>query len=239
MDPRVVIGIDTATAHLSVAATLAAGEPLREEEVGPGEDGRPRHSEALLTAVERCVADAGGWPSVERIAVGLGPGSYTGLRIGISTARALAQARELPIAGVSTLAALAAGIAELPEASDRPALPVLDARRGEAFAALHGPDGEQLHEPFVAGPKALAEWVTGLEPSPLAAGDGSVRFRAELEAAGATVVPDGDAAHRVYARHVCAIGAGAPVSGSDQVRPIYLREPDAKRWIERDADESA
>jgi len=239
MDAGVVIGIDTATARLSVAAALAGGEPFREEGLGPDRDGRPRHSQALLAAVERCVAEAGGWSSVGRIAVGLGPGSYTGLRIGISTARALAQARELPIAGVSTLAALAAGIAEMPEARDRPALPVLDARRGEAFAALHGPGGEELREPIVAGPEALAEWVAGLEPPPLAAGDGSVRFRPELEAAGATVAPDGDAVHRVFARHVCAIGAGAPASGSDRIRPTYLREPDAKRWIERDAGERA
>jgi len=234
MDGGVLIGFDTATDHLSVAAALPDGSLVREEEKGPGEDGRPAHSEELLAAVERCVAEAGGWGEIGRIAVGLGPGSYTGLRIGISTARALAQARDLELAGVSTLAALAAGITE---AGGDPALAVLDARRGEAFAALHGPDGEELRAPFVAPPQALAEWVSGLESSPLAAGDGSVRFRAELEAAGAMVASDGDPVHRVHAHHVCAIGAGAPALGSDRVRPIYLREPDAKRWIERDAED--
>jgi tRNA threonylcarbamoyladenosine biosynthesis protein TsaB len=239
MDSGVVLGIDTATAGMSVAVAPPGGRPLREEYVGPDAEGRPRHSEALLAAIDRCVGEAGGWISVQRLAVGLGPGSYTGLRIGISTARALAQARELPIAGVSTLAALAHGIAETPAGRDRPALPVLDARRGEAFAALHDPAGEELRAPFVASPGDLAEWVAGLEPAPLAAGDGSVRFRAQLEAAGASVAPDGDAVHRVFARHVCAIGAGAAASGPDRIRPIYLREPDAKRWIERDAGEPA
>jgi tRNA threonylcarbamoyladenosine biosynthesis protein TsaB len=232
MDAEVTLGFDTATDHLTVAVAGADGYVLRDEQAGPGADGRPRHAGELLAAIERCVAEAGGWGHVERIAVGLGPGSFTGLRIGISTARALAQARRLPLAGVSSLAAIAAGIGE---AGGDPALAVLDARRGEAFAALYGSGGEELRGPFVASPAALAAWVSSLERPPLAAGDGSVRFRQELEAAGATVAPDGDPVHRVDARHICAIGAGAPAEGSDTIRPIYLREPDAKRWIERDA----
>jgi len=235
MDGEALIGFDTATDHLSVAAALAGGSILREEERGPGGDGRPRHSQQLLAAVERCVNEAGGWDEVGKIAVGLGPGSYTGLRIGISTARALAQARGVDLAGVSTLAALAAGILDSAEPEDRPALAVLDARRGEVYAALYGPGGEEVRGPFVDSPRALAEWVSGLNDSPLAAGDGSVRFREELEAAGATVSRDGEPVHRVHARHICAIGAGAPALGSDRIRPIYLREPDAKRWIDRDA----
>jgi tRNA threonylcarbamoyladenosine biosynthesis protein TsaB len=237
MATGVTLGIDTATGHLSVASALAGGSIAREDEIGPDEHGRPRHSAALLGAVEDCVGAAGGWGAVGRIAVGLGPGSFTGLRIGVSTARALAQARELELAGVSSLAALAAGIRELDGAGERPALAVLDARRGEAFAALHGAGGEELRAPFVAAPERLAEWVSGLEAAPLAAGDGSVRFREELEAAGAEVAADGDPVHRVHARHVCAIGADEAAADSDRIRPIYLREPDAKRWIDRDAGE--
>ena len=233
MSAEIVLGLDTATDHLSVAVAKTKGPVIREEERGPGEDGNPRHSAQLLVALEACVADAGGWDAIGRVAIGVGPGSYTGLRIGIATARALAQARGLALAGVSSLSALAAGIGELDP--ERAALAVLDARRGEVFAALHGPDGEELRGPFVSPPEELAEWVAELEPFPLAAGGGSVRFRAELEAAGATVAPDRDPVHRVHARHVCALGAGAPASGPDRIRPIYLREPDAKRWIERDA----
>ena len=228
-----MLGLDTATARLSVAAT-SHGAVIRELDVGPDDDGRPRHSAALLAAVEDCVAGAGGWEAVGRIAIGLGPGSYTGLRIGISTARGLAQARGLELAGVPSLAALAAGIGET-DRDGRPALAVLDARRGEAFAALYASGGDELRAAFVSPPGELAEWVARLQDAPLAAGDGSVRFRAELEAAGATIAPDEDPVHRVHARHICALGAGAPASGPDGINPIYLREPDAKRWIERDA----
>ena len=72
------------------------GEVVREASVGPGADGRPRHSQVLLPEIERCVEAAGGWERIDRIAVGIGPGSFTGLRIGIATARALAQARGSP-----------------------------------------------------------------------------------------------------------------------------------------------
>ena len=77
-----------------------------------------------------------------RIAVGVGPGTFTGLRIGVTTARALAQARALPLTGVSSLAALAAGIGE--REPDRARLAALDARRDEAFAALFDPAGGEL-----------------------------------------------------------------------------------------------
>jgi tRNA threonylcarbamoyladenosine biosynthesis protein TsaB len=228
-----VLGFDTATAYASVAVTRGA-EPVHEEEHGPGGEGRPRHSELLLGAVERCVAEGGGWESIGLIVVGLGPGSYTGLRIGVATARALAQAREIPIAGVSSLAALARGIAEHPDAADRPVLPVIDARRGQAFAAVHGRAGVELRSPFVASPAELAEAISVLDPVPLAAGDGAVRFRQELEAAGALVAPAQDPVHRVAARHLCALGAVTGASAPDRIEPIYLREPDAKRWLERD-----
>ncbi len=228
-----VLGFDTATAYAGVAVTRN-GETVHEEEQGPGADGRPRHSELLLGAVERCVAEAGGWGSIGLIAVGLGPGSYTGLRIGIATARALAQASEIPIAGVSSLAALARGIAEHPDAADRPTLPVIDARRGQAFAAVHDPAGAELRSPFVASPEELAEAISVLDPLPMAGGDGAVRFRQELEAAGALVAPAQDPVHRVAARHLCALGAVTGASAPERIEPIYLREPDAKRWLERD-----
>jgi tRNA threonylcarbamoyladenosine biosynthesis protein TsaB len=233
MSAGAVLGFDTATAYASVAVTRA-GETVHQEEHGPGGDGRPRHSELLLGAVERCVEAAGGWESIELIAVGLGPGSYTGLRIGIATARALAQARDAPIAGIGSLAALARGIAEHPDAGSRPALPVIDARRGQAFAAVHDHVGAEIRAPFVASPEELTTAVSGLNPVPLAAGDGSLRFRQELEAAGALVAPAQDPVHRVAARHLCALGAAAGASAPERIEPIYLREPDAKRWLERD-----
>jgi len=229
----VVLGMDTATAD-AVVGVARGGEILRDAAVEPDADGRPRHSRVLLAEVERCAEAAGGWSAVDRIAVGTGPGSYTGLRIGIATARGLAQARGLPLAGVSSLAALAHGMAGHPEAIARRLLPVLDARRGQVFAALYERDGVEVWEPLVADPASLAGRLGELEASPLAAGDGAVRFRAELEAAGVTVAPSEDPVHRIYAQDVCALGESTAEAPPDQIEPVYLRPPDAKRWLQRD-----
>jgi tRNA threonylcarbamoyladenosine biosynthesis protein TsaB len=226
-----VVGVDTATDRAVVGAT-ADGEVVREVSIDPDADGRPRHSAVLLAEIERAVEAAGGWPRIDRIAVGIGPGSFTGLRIGIATARALAQARDLPLAPVGSLAALARGISEA-GAGDGLALPVFDARRSEAFSALFD-DGDELWPPFVAPPEELVERVRDLDQPPLAAGDGALRFAAELEAAGATVAPPESSIHRVAAQHVCALGEAAAEAPTDQIQPLYLRPPDAKRWRERD-----
>jgi tRNA threonylcarbamoyladenosine biosynthesis protein TsaB len=227
-----VLGVDTATDHVVVGVT-AEGAFAREVSIGPGHSARPRHSEVLLDEIERSVEAAGGWPRIDRIAIGIGPGSFTGLRIGIATVRGLAQGHGLPLAPVGSLAALARGISET-GAGDGPALPVFDARRSEAFAALFEGGDEEVWAPFVAPPDDLAERVRQLDRGPLAAGDGALRFAAELEAAGATVAPPEDPMHRVAARHVCAAGEVAAEAPTDQVQPLYLRPPDAKRWRERD-----
>jgi tRNA threonylcarbamoyladenosine biosynthesis protein TsaB len=234
--PVSVLGIDSATADVAVAVT-SEGEVVREASVGPGPDGRPRHSRILLAEVERSVDAAGGWEEIDRIAIGVGPGSFTGLRIGIATARALAQGRGVEIAPVGSLAALARGISAHLAGAEAAALPVLDARRGEAFAALYEPDGDELLEPLVADPGALADRLRELDRPSLAAGDGALRFAAELQAGGATVAPPEDPVHRIAARHVCALGEAADDVPPDRIEPVYLRPPDAKRWLERDRNQ--
>lgn len=235
---RTVLGIDTASEDTAVAVVTHAEphELLCEHTVAspPGE--RPRHASALLPAVEECVRDAGGWDRVALIAVGVGPGSFTGLRIGISTARALAQGRGLAIAPVSSLAALARGLDASFAARDDARLAVLDARRGEVFAGLYGGEGEPIWAPFVCSPPRLAEQVADLAHPPLAGGDGSLRFRHELEAAGARVLADSDEAHRIQARQVCLLGLDEEPKPPAAIEPIYLRRPDAELWRERDRD---
>ena len=148
---------------------------------------------------------------VEGIVAGTGPGSFTGLRIGLATARALAFALDVPVAGVSTLAALAAGAPG--------AVPVVDARRREVFALLGG-------EPRVLAPAELA-----VPAGTICVGDGAVRYRAVFEAAGAVVPPDADEVHVPRARfHAALAGAFWP---AEAVEPIYLRVPDAERTLRR------
>jgi tRNA threonylcarbamoyl adenosine modification protein YeaZ len=90
---------------------MRGGEVLYESLLGLSADGSPGHTTRLLEEVERAAEAAGGWSAVERIAVGVGPGSFTGLRVGIASARALGASTGLPLAGVGTLDALAHGLA--------------------------------------------------------------------------------------------------------------------------------
>ena len=143
-----VVGFDTATDDLAVAlvrfdTSESSTEPLSGRSRGVAAGQHPRQATDLLEELETVVQPVGGWPGIDLIAVGVGPGSFTGLRICVATARALAQALDKPVGPVGTLAALARGIGEQSEAEARPRLAVLDARRGEAFAALHGPKGEE------------------------------------------------------------------------------------------------
>jgi tRNA threonylcarbamoyladenosine biosynthesis protein TsaB len=175
----------------------------------------------------------------------VGPGTFTGLRIGVATARALASANGLRLKPVSSLAALAAGIeaeaaAPRGSAGDAPDTPsllaVIDAKRGEVFAAEFAPGGKRHWGPLALRPEELAKRVAEADGQRaaatgrgvLAAGDGSVRFRGVLEAAGTSVMPDDSRAHVVRALHVCRLAAEVPGVAPQAVLPDYLRAPDAK-----------
>jgi tRNA threonylcarbamoyladenosine biosynthesis protein TsaB len=210
---------------------------VHESQLGLSPLGRPLHATRLLEEVERAAAAAGGWQDVDLLAVGLGPGTFTGLRVGIATARGLGLGLGLPARGVCTLDALAAGIGEAGAEGER--LAVLDGWRGEVFAALYAPDGERIWEPAVYRPEELAARIAALAEPPSVAGSGAVRFRHELARDGVRIADDSDPVHRVAARHVCALAASAPGEEADGLAPIYLRPPDAERWRERDASQRA
>ena len=236
-----VLALDAATDDVVVGITRA-GAVLREIALPPGDGERPRHSMALLAEVERAVEAGGGWEAVERVGIGVGPGSYTGLRIGIATGRALAQARGIPAVPVPTLTALALGIAERAETPGRLCLAVADARRSEVFARLHDAAGSPIGAPAVLDPGGIGEWLAALGGSAvadataptLAAGSGAVKFRRELDAARVETLADGDPAHRLAARHLCRLAASGEAGSPERILPVYLREPDARRWLERD-----
>ena len=220
----IVVGMDTATPS-TVAGLLLADDRVLEARDDPDAPSRGDHAARLLVLVEGLLRQAGiGWDGVGRIAVGAGPGGFTGLRIGIATARALAQATGIPLVPVSSLAALAAGAA-----AEQPGgvAAVLDARRGEVFAAVYR-DGEELLAPAALAPAALAERVLGLDVPVRAVGDGAVRFRPELEGAGIAVPADGLPVHRIAAGPLCRLGREGEPAARDGVAPDYRREPDAK-----------
>jgi tRNA threonylcarbamoyladenosine biosynthesis protein TsaB len=228
----VILAFDTAT-PVTTAAVLRRDGRAFEAHDEPPSDTRGRHASRLLVLIEGVLAEAAiGWEEIGRIAVGVGPGGFTGLRIGIATARALAQARGLDLVPVGSLEALAAGAAATESAAEPtatiPVAAVIDARRGEVFAAVYAPDGAALLAPAALAPEALAERLAGFTPRPLAVGDGAIRFAAELASAGAAVPPAGASVHRLSAVHTCRLGAEREPVDRDALLPAYLREPDAK-----------
>ena len=192
-----VLAFDTAT-DVATSALVDDGEVLGE---------RTSRAVTLLEDVDALLRQGGARPrDLDALVVGTGPGSFTGVRIGLATARGVALALDLPVAGVSTLEALAAGTAG--------ALPVIDARRREVFVL----DGEAR----VLRPEELE-----VAPGRVCVGDGAARYRAVLEAKGASVPPDASAAHLPRASlHVRLARDFGP---ADAVRPVYLRHPDADK----------
>jgi tRNA threonylcarbamoyladenosine biosynthesis protein TsaB len=222
-----ILGFDTATRATAVAIWDADRDLAFEGRDDPAPGERPRHTTRLMPLIAEQLQRAGiGWDDLDRIAVGVGPGTFTGLRIGIATARALARARGLPLIGISTLESLALGAAD---ASDSHALlAVIDARRGEVFAAAFTARLDRLLEPSALRPEALGERVPALGNAVLAVGDGAIEFRAVLERSGAVVPEDRAALHQVSAINHCRLARGKPERLPDQILPDYLRLPDAE-----------
>ena len=192
-----ILAFDTAT-DVATSALVSDGEVLGE---------RTSQAVTVLEDIDALLRQAGAHTGeLGGIAVGIGPGSFTGVRIGLATARGLALALGVPVAGVSTLDALAAGAPG--------AVPVVDARRGEVFVLLE--------EPRVLMPDQL-ELASGT----ICVGSGAVRYRSVLERGGAEIPPDHDDRHVPRARFHAALARD--FGAAEAVEPMYLRVPDADK----------
>jgi len=214
-----ILAIDTALPAASACVfDAAATEPAALESLAM-ERG---HAEALLPLIERVVERAGGFATIERVAVAVGPGSFTGIRIGLAAAHAIALARKIDIVGVSTLSALAAP--HILEPFEGAIVSAIDARHGQIFVAAFGADGRALLAPRRASPaEALAE----LGDMPLSVvGSGAQLFAAEAAKNDRPVaILDERAAPDIL--FVAKLGLVAQAETAP-ARPLYLKAPDAK-----------
>ena len=217
-----ILAIDTALPALSVCVLdSGAAEPCALESVAMARG----HAEALLPTIARVVgALPGGFSSLDRVAVTVGPGSFTGIRIGLAAAHAIALARKIEIVGVSTLSALAAP--HILEPFEGVLAVAIGANHGQVFIAAYGQDGRAILPARRLGAHEALR-ALGAHASPLLlVGSGAEILLKEALAAGQT------------ARVLSAAGApdvafvarlGLAASPADApARPLYLKAPDAK-----------
>ena len=237
-----LVGFDTSMAVTAACVIPRSGEPVRTPRPAPERLlAPPEHSAELLPALAALLEQAGsGWDEVTAIAVGVGPGTFTGLRIGLATARALGQGLGVPLHPVSSLAALAAGMAaDAGTPRDSYLLPLIDARRRQVFAALYRARDQPVSEwgPLALSGAELEQRIVEAPQTPLAAGDWALESRARLEAAGAAVPAHESGLHAIDALHVCRLARHVEPCAPERVHPVYVRQPDAE--IARSARDEA
>ena len=211
-----VMGLDTALQSCSVAI-LKDGAALADERAGM-EKG---HAEHLAPMAAQALKKAGVTVSeLDRVGVVVGPGGFTGVRVGLAFARGLVIGTEVTLIGVTSLAALAAGA----QSDEGLVAAVIDARRGQVYAALYGPAGEVLVSPFVAAPEqALKKLIDKAGDQNVATvGSGAALLPGAPSQWTASGAPD-----EIDSKIVARLAASAPAPAG-KVSPLYLRPPDAK-----------
>ncbi len=247
----IVLGFDTSTTATAIGLRLPDGATVQARD-DPRHGERPGHATRLLPLAAGLLAEAGlSFADVERIAVGVGPGTFTGLRIGVASARGLAQSLEAELVGVSSPRALALAAAS-GGAEGHGVLAAIDARRGEAFVAAYAPRDEPVvdRDSFVprtlASSRALApakfgeilDDVTASGESIMgwvAVGNGAVLYRDALQSLGVRVPSDDSPLHRVSGEAICALAVSGVAQAIDTVLPDYRRRPDAELALEHTA----
>ncbi|HXX90019.1 MAG TPA: tRNA (adenosine(37)-N6)-threonylcarbamoyltransferase complex dimerization subunit type 1 TsaB [Acidimicrobiales bacterium] len=215
-----------------------------------GEDGvlasavtteRRHHAERIAPFVASVCAEAGvTLREIDALAVDVGPGLFTGLRVGVATVKALAFALEIPVVGVTSLEILAGAVAEEGGAGGRLVVPVVDARRGEVFSARYEVDGAGLVEcatPTIGSPEVLAEALAFHGRPALALGDGALRYEGLLASVPGLEVAGPALAHppvATLARTALARAATGEWVEGGAIGAHYLREADARiNWETR------
>jgi tRNA threonylcarbamoyladenosine biosynthesis protein TsaB len=251
----IVLGFDTATPATAVALRLADGTTLRARD-DPRAQERPGHTTRLLPLASELLSQAAlPWGAVQRIAVGVGPGTFTGLRVGVAMARGLAQSLDIELVGISSLRTLAeAAFADRDtRLSGRAVLAAIDARRGEVFLAAYDARGErasvasgegstvatpprarELAPARALAPEALDGFLleVGAGRDWLAVGDGAIRFRVQMEAVGVAVAAEDCSLHHIDGGVLCELALTASPGASETVLPDYRRRPDAEIALE-------
>lgn len=215
-----ILALDTAQNACSVAVMRTHDQSAREFEW------RPRgHAEVLASMIERVMGQADmSFNQLDRVAVTVGPGSFTGLRVGIATARGIALAAEIPIIGISSLEAVAANI----EQDTKQALPIcvmFDARRGEVYVQLFDADVKALSEPCACAPDKVADILPTQET--IAIGSGVELVSQALGEAQAQMLVPSEALNVPDAAILAKLAQNKEPQ-SLSAEPLYLRAPDAK-----------
>ena len=223
-----LLGIETAAGLVGVALGDGGG-PL----AGVWLRGERRHAEALAPAIDHVLAQAGAsLADVEAIALDVGPGLFTGLRVGVATAQGLAEGLGVGVVEVTSVDVLAREVYDA--GFEGPVASVVDARRTEVFAARYGGPGTPSEPAVRDTPAALAGKLAEL-PGTLLVGTGAHRYRTVFADAGLRVAAVREPSPAVLVSIAASrLAAGARGVPAGSVRPVYLRAADARiNWVRR------